>query len=92
MHLGTAAGARVTRLIGSDRDRGEQMTLSYTLAPLHSNFLLDSASGILTVSTLGLDYEQTESYSLSAYVEDNGSPNLRVSKYILILLEIHVIF
>ena len=92
MHLGTAAGARVTQLIGSDPDRGEQMTFSYTLESLHSNFLLDSASGILTVSTLGLDYEQTESYSLSAYVEDNGSPNLRVSKYILILLEIHVIF
>ena len=56
------------------------MTLSYTLAPLHSNFLLDSASGILTVSTLGLDYETTDNYLLHAYVEDNGSPNSRVSK------------
>ena len=54
--------------------------LTYTLAPLHPNFLLDPTSGILTVSTLGLDYESVTSYSLVAYVDDNGSPNLRVSQ------------
>ena len=73
----------VTDLEASDRDRGQEMSLSYTLSPLHSNFLLDSASGILTVSTLGLDYETETSYTLSAYVEDGGSPNLRVSKMYL---------
>lgn len=80
MHLGSAAGARVVQLIGRDRDRQENTMLTYTLAPLHPNFLLDRTSGILTVSTMGLDYETATSYSLSAYVEDNGSPNLRVSK------------
>lgn len=81
VHLGSAAGARVVQLIGSDRDRGENTVLTYTLAPLHPNFLLDRVSGILTVSTLGLDYESVTSHSLSAYVEDNGSPNLRVSQF-----------
>ena len=83
MHLGTAAGAMVADLDASDRDRGQEMSLSYTLSPLHPNFLLDSASGILTVSTLGLDYETLSSYMLSAYVEDGGSPNRRVSKIYL---------
>lgn len=73
----------VTDLEASDRDRGQEMSLSYTLSPLHSNFLLDSASGILTVSTLGLDYETETSYTLSAYVEDGGSPNSQVSKMYL---------
>lgn len=54
--------------------------LTYTLAPVHPNFILDRVSGRLTVSTLGLDYEAVTSYTLSAYVQDNGSPNLRVSK------------
>ena len=78
-HGGTAAGARVAQVQGFDRDRGEETVLTYTLAPLHPNFVLDHTSGIITVSTLGLDYETATSHSLVVYVEDNGLPNLRVS-------------
>lgn len=82
MHLGSAAGARVVQLEGFDRDRDEDTVLLYTLDPVHPNFLLDAASGSLTVSTLGLDYETVQSYTLNAFVEDTGSPNLRVSQLI----------
>ena len=78
MHGGTAAGARVAQVQGLDDDRGEDTMLMYTFAPLHPNFVLDRTSGVITVSTTGLDYETATSHSLAVYVEDNGSPNLRV--------------
>ena len=79
VHLGSAAGARVARVEGFDDDRSENTMLTYTLAPLHPNFVLDRTSGVITVSTLGLDYETATSHSLAVSVEDGGSPNLRVS-------------
>lgn len=61
-----------------DRDRGEDTVFMYTLSTPNPNFVLDRQSGVITVSTLGLDYEMVTSYTLRVSVEDGGSPNLQV--------------
>ncbi|XP_004604056.2 protocadherin-20 [Sorex araneus] len=66
--------AFLTKLYATDADSGERGQVSYFLGPdAPSYFSLDSATGILTVSTQ-LDREEKEKYRYTVRAVDSGKP------------------
>ncbi|XP_019487551.1 PREDICTED: protocadherin-20 [Hipposideros armiger] len=69
-----APNAFLTKLYATDADSGERGQVSYFLGPdAPSYFSLDSATGILTVSTQ-LDREEKEKYRYTVRAVDSGKP------------------
>ena len=66
-------------------DATEQFgTLAYTLSPAIAPFAIESATGRIYVSSTGLDYETTKSYSTNAIVSDGTVPDTTVAITIFI--------
>ncbi|KAM9795647.1 protocadherin-20 [Neosynchiropus ocellatus] len=70
------------KLSASDADSGNNGRVSYRLEET-SAFSIDPTTGVLSAST-SLDREQQESYELTAYAKDSGTPELESAATILV--------
>ena len=67
-----ARGAVITRVRASDRDRGRNALLTFSLAPPSPLFLMDATTGALTLRTVAPP--AGSQYNLTVVVTDGGEP------------------
>ena len=83
-------GATVTVVTAQDNDvRGN--ILNFSLGGIQSNdggnpFVIDSATGAITIGDGGLDFELSTCYIVTVIVRDSGSPSQSNSAQLLVLL------
>jgi VCBS repeat-containing protein len=70
-----SAGASVGTVTFTDPDAGQNHTFAITAGNTGNAFAIDSGSGEITVAQ-PLDFETTDSYSLTVQVTDDGTPSL----------------
>ena len=82
---GTASGNAVGTVGFTDADAGDAHTFAITAENDDDAFVIDSATGVITVATgAELDFETTPSYSLTVWVTDDGAGTLSGSATITV--------
>ena len=78
-------GTLLITLNATDPDPGDTLTY-YIQTSKTVPFELDSASGDLTVSSLGLDYETDSEYALTIVVQDDGHGKLQTTATVTVIV------
>ena len=68
-----SVGTSVGNVTALDADSGNTLTYAITAGNVGNAFAIDSGTGVITTAA-GLDFETTNSYTLTVTVTDNGSP------------------
>lgn len=76
----------ILRLTATDKDEGKNAEVTYRFSQRQDDFMINRTTGYLYLIR-SLDYEDTESYSLSIRAEDQGTP----AKFQLITVLVNVI-
>lgn len=82
----TPVGYVVETVHATDRDVGENMTLSYSLAEPHFEFEVNRTTGEVYVAT-ELDFEVRMQYNLTVIATDDGTPPRTGTATIVIVIE-----